>query len=270
MSRIVSVTVRIKEADNKQPDLDASSALLRRSDLPEPTRRRIDQEIRNIRQGARTERDATYDIEFYASSNANVMTIHDLRIELGGRAAQIDHIVINRFFDVWVCESKSFSTGVSINERGEWSTYWGGKAHDIPSPIEQNKRHAAVLADVFRLGAVTLPKRFGLPIVPQIRTVVLVANRARVSRPRGFLSSQVDGLESVIKSEQLVATIDLSLRKKDLADALLSFVGRDTVEDLARQLASLHKPVTIDWAARFGLPPRLPGASEAIALGPPR
>jgi hypothetical protein len=32
-------------------------------------------------------------------------------------------------------------------------------------------------------------------------------------------------------------------------------VSSETLQDLARQLAGLHKPITVDWAARFGLSP---------------
>ena len=44
--------------------------------------------------------------------------IHDLRIECEGRVAQIDHLLIGRFLDIWVCETKNFSEGIAINEQG--------------------------------------------------------------------------------------------------------------------------------------------------------
>jgi hypothetical protein len=37
--------------------------------------------------------------------------------------------------EVWVCESKSFSQGVSINEHGEWSTWRDAGTVDVdPGP----------------------------------------------------------------------------------------------------------------------------------------
>jgi len=121
----------IKSADDKQPQIDALEALLARSDVDAQTRRRIEQEVRMIRAGASGERDATYEIEFHLATNKNQMTIHDLRIECDGRVAQIDHLIINRLLDIWVCESKHFAEGVAINEHGEWVAFYGSRPQGI-------------------------------------------------------------------------------------------------------------------------------------------
>ena len=256
--------MQIKAADDKQPQVAALEKLLGRRDLSPETRGRIDQEVRNIRAGDKTERNAAYEIEFHFGANANVFTIHDLRIECGGRVAQIDHLIIDRILELWVCESKTFSGGVKVDEYGEWSAYWGRQAHGIPSPIEQNRKHVAVLRDVFAKGLVAIPKRLGFPLVLNIKPVVLVSNTGRVSRPTGRGASRVEGLETVIKSEQLYATISRSFDPKDLGSALAtiatSMVSAATAERLARDLAALHVPGTFDWAARFGL-----SAEEAVA-----
>ena len=115
--------MQIKLADDKQPQLDALEALLTRPDVDGATRRRIEQEIRMIRAGVSGEREAAYEIEFHLGSHKNQMTIHDLRIECDGRVAQIDHLIINRLLDIWVCESKHFAEGVAINDHGEWVAF---------------------------------------------------------------------------------------------------------------------------------------------------
>jgi hypothetical protein len=256
--------MQIKAADDKQPQVAALEKLLARRDLSPETRGRIDQEVRNIRAGDKTERNAAYEIEFHYKANPNVMTIHDLRIECGGRVAQIDHLVIDRLLELWVCESKSFSGGVKVDEYGEWSAYWGRQTHGIASPIEQNRKHVAVLNDVFAKGLVAVPKRLGFPLVLNIKPVVLVSNTGRVSRPTGRGATRVEGLDTVIKSEQLYATISRSFDPKDIGSALAtiatSMVSAATAERLARDLAALHVPGTVDWAARFGL-----SAEEAVA-----
>ena len=88
--------MQFKSADNRQPQVDALTVLLARADIPRPTRQQIEQEIRNIKAGQRAEKDAAYQIEFYAANNPNVMTIHDLRVSCDGRVAQIDHLIITR------------------------------------------------------------------------------------------------------------------------------------------------------------------------------
>jgi hypothetical protein len=79
--------MQIKVADDKQPQLDALAALLERPDVDTPTRRRIEREMRQVRAGAAGERDAACEIEFHSADNVNRVTIHDLRLEAGGRVA---------------------------------------------------------------------------------------------------------------------------------------------------------------------------------------
>lgn len=247
----------IKSADDKQPQIDALEALLTRPDVDGRTRRRIEVEIRMIRAGVSGERDAVYEIEFLCGDNRNGMTIHDLRIELDGRVAQIDHLIINRLLDIWVCESKHFTEGVAINEHGEWVAIYARQPYGIPSPVEQNRRHIAVLADVFAKGLVPLPKRLGITIRPQLMSLVLVSNHARISRPKGRAAERVAGIDTVIKVDQLRATIERAYDQRSIA-ALGKVVSQEKVEALARHLAALHVPASVDWAARFGLPPAAP------------
>jgi len=83
------------------------------------------------------------------------MTGEALPLSLGnlGRpcgVAQIDHLLINRLLDIWVLESKHFAEGVSINDHGEWTGFSGGRPYGMASPIEQNRKHVAVLEQVLR------------------------------------------------------------------------------------------------------------------------
>ena len=57
--------MRIKSADDKQPDIAALYALLARRGVPPVTRERIDSEIRRMRAGVKGEEEAAYQIDFY-------------------------------------------------------------------------------------------------------------------------------------------------------------------------------------------------------------
>ncbi len=269
--------MQIKAADDKQPDLDALAALLERPDVDAPTRRRIEQEIRQVRAGAAGERDAAWQIEFHYGASQNYVTIHDLRLEVGDRVAQVDHLVLTRLLDVWVLESKHFADGVAVNEHGEWTALYGRSERGMPSPVEQNRRHVMVLDDLFSNGVVHLPKRLGLVTIrPRIRSLILVSDNARIVRPRSrAAAAQVDGLDRVIKSEGLRAVIDKDFDQRSSA-SILKVIGEETLEAVGRELAAQHRPIAIDWAARFGLPgiapkPQVPApvpepsASPAIA-----
>jgi hypothetical protein len=241
--------MQIKAADSRGPDIVALEGLLERPGIPTATRMRVEAEIRQRLAGERAEHAAAYQIELYFGRSENWATIHDLRIEVDGLSAQIDHILINRLADVWVCESKSFAEGVSINEQGEWLRSWKGQSRGISSPIEQNHRHIHLLKRVFDDGLAPLPRRFGVaPMKPRLRSLVLVSDTAKISRPK----KRVAGLEEVIKAEQLKTKLF------DVFDALpewnvIRLIGKDGLERFARGLAALHRPASRDWASIFGL-----------------
>ena len=113
----------LKSADDRGVEVAALVALRARPSLDARTRRSIDDEIWAIRLGAKTESDAAYQLDFDLADNKHWAVIHDLRIERDGRVAHIDHLVISRLLEVFVCESKSYTGGVKVNDRGEWSTY---------------------------------------------------------------------------------------------------------------------------------------------------
>lgn len=249
----------IKEADDKKPQMAALQALAARPDCNADARKRIEQEIRNIQAGVRGEEEAAYEIKVHYGESRNWAVIHDLRVEFGDLVAQIDHLVINRWLDVWVCESKHFSEGVAINEHGEFAAFFGSKPYGVPSPIEQNAKHILILRRLFESGAVNLPKRLGFTIKPELKSLVLVSKKARITRPK----AKIDGIDCVIKNDQFFKTVDKAVDENSILSAA-KIIGSDTLEDVARQIAGLHKPIQFNWAAKFGLP-----AIAPIQAAPP-
>jgi hypothetical protein len=240
----------------KTPDLQALNALSHRPDATAEQRKRIEQEIRNFQSGIRGEQEAAYEIEFHFGKARNWASIHDLRLECEGRVAQIDHLLINRVLECYVCESKRFGEGVAINEQGEFTAFFNGRAYAVPSPLEQNRRHIAVLEFVFKTGQVPLPRRLGLAIKPTMISLVLVSKTVRISRPK----AKIDGLDAVIKNDQLNARINKDIDANNNPIGLAKLIGQDTLEEFARALAGVHRPIRVDWAARFGLPPNAPAS----------
>lgn len=250
----------IKQPDDKTSDIECLRGLVARPDVSADVRKSIEQEIRYMQSGMKGEAEAAYEMDFHFGASKNWMLIHDLRIECEGRVAQIDHLILNRFMEIYVCESKRFSEGVGINEHGEFSAFYGGKPYGVPSPLEQNKRHILVLESVFKSGMVAPPKRLGFTITPSLLGLVLVSKGARISRPK----AKLDGIDCVIKNDQLKSRID---RDRDADTNPLNaarIVGQDTLEDFARRLAATHKPVTFDWAAKFGISTDYPAASAKV------
>ncbi len=252
----------IKSADDRSEDLQTLQQLLEQPGIAPQQAERIDREIRKIRAGVKAESEAAYDIDFHYKDSNNWALIHDLRIEFQGRVAQIDHLLINRRMDFWVCESKSFSQGVSMNAAGEFTSFYAGRPQGIPSPVEQNRRHIAVLQAVLASSLVALPTRLGITLGPRFHSLVLISQNARITRP----VQPFDGMDTVIKSDNLRSTIESRMDKASGLDTLLSatrLIGSDTLRDVARQVCRLHRPLRFQWAAKFGVTE--PAADETLA-----
>lgn len=239
--------VIIKKADDRSSDIETLEGFLGVQGLPKETKVSITSELRNIRAGIAGEKAAAYEIDFHFGESKNIAIIHDLRLSYNGRVAQIDHLIISRFMEVWVCESKSVSEGVSVNSDGEWVRFFKGKPKGMPSPVEQNRRHILVLESLCQDGEISLPKRIGIKLFPDFKNLILVSNSARINKT-GFENSSS---EAIVKCEKIRSLI-LSEDDDTLATAL-KLVSRDILTDFAKQLAALHQPITFDWAAKFGI-----------------
>lgn len=251
----------IKSAAEREQDLRQLNELLQRPDATDAVRERIQKEIRNIRAGAKGEAEAAYEINFHLGTSRNWAVIHDLRLEWQGRVAQIDHLLISRTLGLWVCESKHFAEGVSINEQGEFTAFHDRRAYGVPSPIEQNRKHALLLQQVMGSSIVSLPTRLGLALRPTVETVVLVSKGARITRPK----ANIDGLDRVIKADQLRTMLTKTIDDESVASSLVSMtklISSETLETFAKSVAALHRPLQFDWLGKFGLPTVPPAAVE--------
>lgn len=251
----------IKQVDDRSADISALENLLYHPDAKQSVKEKIQREIRFIQSGAKGEHDAAYEINFHYEKSKNWAIIHDLRIEDGNRSAQIDHLLINRFLDIWVCESKRFSEGIAINEHGEFEMFYGGNPSGISSPIEQNKKHIAVLDTMTHEGVITLPRRAGFSIKPSIKSLILISTNARINRPK----KKFDGLDSILKVDQLKSHIDKEFDSDNNFLNIAKIISSETLKEFAEKLVSLHRPIAFNWHGRFGLA----SAPTVIAKQPP-
>ena len=238
----------VKTTENRDVDIQTLEGLLGHPQANSETRKRIEHELRCIRSGIKGEKEAAYELDFYYGDSPNWAILHDIRFEHAGRVAQIDHLVINRVLEAWVCESKRFSEGVAVNEHGEFSAFYGSKPYGMPSPIEQNRKHCDVLNDVLKSGKVAVPKRLGMSMYPSLASLVLVSKNARIGRPK----VRIPGIEQIIKVDQFRAHINKNM--EHMSPLLLAkAISSSTLMDLAHDLSSLHVPIQFNWAAKFGL-----------------
>lgn len=245
----------LKSADDKSAQIAALENLLATAG---PLKSRIEQELRNLRAGIKAESDAAYLIDFDLKDSTKTAVIHDLRIEVNGRVAQIDHLLIHRTLNIFVLETKHFHAGLKITDTGEflrWNQF-KGTFEGMPSPLAQNERHITVLKDL--ISRMDMPTRLGIRLAPDFQSVVLVDAHARIDRPKGFDTS------NVIKADMLLPHIEKVIDAQNVLGSLAKFVGGETVEEIGRALVAMHRPATFDYAARFGV--QTPVVADPVAL----
>jgi hypothetical protein len=236
----------IKEIDPKREEKEQLRELLK-TQVSEKQRFLLERQLRNIEAGERGEKDSAYFIDFYFGKSKNWVVIHDLRIQHEGQVAQIDHLVMNRFMDVYVLETKNFHYGLKVTPEGEFLVYDGKKYFAIESPIEQNERHIFLLSKAIAHYNI-MPTRLGVVISPRFVSYVLVSPTSRTIRPS---RSKFD-TSHVIQSDQAFTKI-----KKDADDvaaaAILKICSPETLEATAKNLAKLHRWAKADFKVRFGI-----------------
>lgn len=235
----------IKNKDSRQPDIQELNRLL----TMRPTAKQrsfIERELKCLVSGERNEENSAYYLDFRYKDTQNWTLIHDLRIEHRGRVAQIDHLLINRFLDMYVLESKNYYYGVKITEEGEFLV-WDGKGYQaIESPFEQNRRHIQALQQSIADRGLA-PSRLGFAIPINFRNIILVAPTSKVIKP----SSSTFDLSSVLKADAFVTAADKNMDTKSVIE-VTKIIGPDTLRDFAEKLARLHRPGSIDYVAKFG------------------
>ena len=156
----------------------------------------LETELRIRRAGERGERQAAYFLDFEYGRSLNHAVIHNLRLVRDGLTSQIDHLVVNRCFQLQIIETKHFSSSVKIEEDGSFHRYDDVARNFVPirSPMAQAERHATMLQRVLSdKGYHPRSVLSGSRIEPIIQTYVAVNTEARIIRPTGFDTSRVLG-----------------------------------------------------------------------------
>lgn len=245
--------------------MDDPSALLKELELRAasagPAAKHAATELRIRKAGLKGESESAYLIDFHFARSPNWAVIHDLRLEHRERSAQIDHLLINRWLDIYVLESKHFHAGLKITDDGEflrWDSYRKTYA-GMASPLEQNERHIEVLRDV--CGTIDWPQRFGLRISPTFHSLIMIAPEARIDRSKRFDSSRV--IKADVLKKRIWKDIETENPLFGLLKTTTKIVSGETVEFVARQLAALHRPLVRRREAEAAAVPAPAPASTA-------
>lgn len=255
----------IKTVDSKQEEIKVLS-LLMKSELSSKQRSLVKRELTSVISGAKGEEDSAYYIDFHFGRSKNWAVIHDLRLEHEDQVAQIDHLLINRLFDIYVLESKNYSYGIRITPDGDFQAYYEDRYFGIPSPVEQNKMHIHLLERFLRDHEL-LSKRAGISIRPRFKNFILVSPKSIIKRP----SKKEFDTSMVIKADTLRTRIDKEVDKSNpIVDmtSLTKLSSSSTIQEFARKLAVYHRPLKIDYRAKFGIySPSSPNSEGKVRPG---
>ncbi len=71
---------------------------------PPARKQQIMEESRILRAGIQGEQESTYLLDYHFKASRNTAIIHDLRLAVNGRVAQIDHPLLHRTLTIFVLE----------------------------------------------------------------------------------------------------------------------------------------------------------------------
>jgi len=240
----------LKNKDARTEDIQELNRLLTLN-ISSKQRSLVERELKCLMSGNSGESNSAYYLDFNFKQSKNWVVIHDLRIEHKGSVAQIDHLLMNRFLEIHVLESKNYFYGIKITEDGEFLSYNGKGYQGIESPIEQNKRHIDLLQRAIE-DRNYAPTRLGVSIPITYKNYVLVAPTARIDRP---LKQKFD-TSMIIKADAYASHVGKELDSRSVLSTMLTVskaIGTDTLEEFAQKLIRLHKPGKYNYAAKFGI-----------------
>jgi len=133
----------LKPAESRANDIEELERLIKIA--PSNVKPKIEQELRSLRAGIKGEQESAYLIDFDYRDSEKIVIIHDLRLEINGRVAQIDHLLIHRTMNCFVLETKHFHAGIQITEEGEFKQW-----NDFKKTYEGMPRHLHKTSDILR------------------------------------------------------------------------------------------------------------------------
>lgn len=204
-------------------------------------RQQLQTDIRNRKAGWAAEKDAAYQIGLQFHTATNIMVLHDLRFDVDGYIVQIDHLLLNRFLEFILIETKSFAEGLAINAQDEFTRFYNGKPQGMASPYAQSLNHITLLKR-FLSARVNMPKRLGIALSPSFVPFVAVSSTARIQRPAGKLSPAAASIMKIDQIKERYNDLNTEDTISSAFSSMAKLVSSDTIKAIALELAACHTP----------------------------
>ena len=228
----------LKAADDKTRRLALLQDLQKSDRLDYRQKRWLRDELSRTKLGIQGESESAHYLDNYFKDGQNHVVLHDLRFEFEGEVAQIDHLVINRLWGMYLIETKNYAAHLTINERGEYSVDYDGDCFGVPSPLEQSKRHERVLRRL--LQRLEIGHRTGAEL--EMHHVVMFSPKVIIKRP------PVDVLDTsnIIKADQFPTWHEKYVARNvgvaEVLKGLANVRSTDTIRDWGEKLMRQHRP----------------------------
>ncbi|HEU4621015.1 MAG TPA: nuclease-related domain-containing protein [Burkholderiaceae bacterium] len=184
--------------------------------------------------------------EAFAASDA-VMLAHDVRIHCEAGRAHIDHLVITRFLDVFLIESRIEGDQLIINEQEEFAQrYNDGTTIFVRSPVNQLRRNLIVMQHVLR--SIDVPGKLGQAITPHFHRFVAIPPTTRLDNQSPIRN------EYFLKPAEIVARIQSAARRGPVL-SLLRALSSQQLSDLAKIVVRWHTPDKVDFIGKYRVVP---------------
>ncbi|MCY7274718.1 MAG: NERD domain-containing protein [Phormidesmis sp. CAN_BIN44] len=227
----------LKSADVKSKRLVLLEDLQRSPVLDFSQKKWLKEELLRQRKGIQGERDSAHYLDGYFKGGPNHVLLHDLRFVVDGDVAQIDHLIINRAFGIYLVETKNYAGNLVINEHGEFTVQYDDFRFGIPSPLEQSHRHERILARLLERLEITGRTQKKL----EFHHVVMLHPKAVITRP----SMQAFDTSNVIKADQFPTWHSKYVDKLGVGTVFklaLNLRSMDTVKGWCEKLIRQHRP----------------------------
>lgn len=250
----------LKSADDKTKRVRLLEDLQKSNQLDTRQRDWLKNELDRLRKGMAGEKAAAHYLDNHLADSKYSALLHDLRFEVDGEVAQIDHLWITRGAGMVLFETKNFSGNLRINEHGEFSVNYGSREYGIPSPLEQSRRHANVMQKL--LDKLEITSRIGKRM--DFRHVVLVDPKATITRPaaKAFDTSMV--IKADLFADWHKRYVDEDVGVLDVVKTLGNLRSPETVKAWGEKLLRQHRPADLLRLPDF-MAPKSPAPIAASA-----
>ncbi|MBB6625074.1 HRDC domain-containing protein [Clostridium gasigenes] len=202
-------------------------------------KKNIDRDIAFLKAGISGEKNVYYELK---NSFIPMICLHDIRIEDGDYAAQLDFVVITHKY-IMILETKKLNGDILINECGDFirsikNNYSKGiKKEGIYSPIAQNDRHVRILKEI-------LMKNGKIRNTPIISGVVIANPKSIVNKTKA--SKKIK--DEIFRYDQLTEILNEKLKVHKDSEML-----EHRMKEVADFLIINNKNIHIDYNKKYSL-----------------